>query len=86
MAAGSSGYLLAGLGNVAAPGETRAYKGRVTRIDGSGNLLWNISITADGIDSTIIYTECWGVDASGGVCTHAPRASDGVRGVERDSD
>ena len=67
MAAGpNGGYLIAGVGDVAAAGQTPAYKGRVTRIDEQGNLLWNISLTASGIDSRIIYTECWGVEPSAG--------------------
>ena len=43
-----------------------AYKGRVTRIDASGNLLWNISLSGDGVDPTVIYTECWGVEPTTG--------------------
>ena len=68
MAASPSGggYLIAGVGNMAPTGAAPEYKGRVSRIDQSGNLLWNISLSAAGVDSTVIYTECWGVDAAAG--------------------
>ena len=54
----TGGYLIAGVGNVnAARGvSVPAYHGRVSRIDADGNLLWNISVTAEGIDLTVIYT------------------------------
>ena len=72
----TGGYLIAGVGDVnkALGVSVPSYKGRVSRIDASGNLLWNISVTADGIDSTVIYTECWGVEPSAGASCVPPAA------------
>ena len=60
--AAGDGYLLAGLGdaNDLTNGDPpKSYVGRLSRIDNSGTLLWNVSFTASGIDPTLIYTECW---------------------------
>ena len=63
------GYLVAGVGDVRGMEGLplpKAYMGRISRVDASGNLLWNVSLSAAGIDPTIIYTECWGVEPSAG--------------------
>ena len=64
----TGGYLIAGVGNVASSGPP-SYKGRVSRINETGTLLWDLSLNPDGVDSTAIYTECWGVQPSAGICS-----------------